>query len=108
MYQVRRKVMIQKTVFYDDLGQIFGHFSKHHVKIISGDFNAKDGKEDIFNPTIGKESLHQNSNDNGVRIVNIATSNNLALRAECYRTENFISTPGPLLTGNLKTRFITY
>ena len=38
-----------------------------------GDFNTKLGREDIFKPTVGNESLHQNSNDNGVRIVNFAT-----------------------------------
>jgi hypothetical protein len=37
------------------------------------DLNAKLGKEDIFKPTIGSENLHHDSNDNGVRIVNIAT-----------------------------------
>jgi len=36
--------------------------------------------EVIFNPTIGNESLHQVSNDNGVRIVNSATSKNLVKR----------------------------
>jgi len=37
-----------------------------------GDFNAKLGRENIFKPTIGYESVHQDSNDNGVRIVNFA------------------------------------
>jgi len=43
------------------------------VKILLGDFNAKVGRENIFKPTIGNESLHQGSNDNVVRIVNFAT-----------------------------------
>jgi hypothetical protein len=47
------------------------------MKILLGDFNAKVGREDIFKPTIGNESLHKNSNDNGVRIVNFATFKNL-------------------------------
>jgi len=34
-------------------------------------------RENFFKPTIGNESLHQDSNDNGVRIVNFATSENL-------------------------------
>jgi hypothetical protein len=34
------------------------------------DFNAKVGKEDIFKATIGNESLHEISNDNGVRLSN--------------------------------------
>jgi hypothetical protein len=33
-----------------------------------GDFKAKLGREDSFKPTIGNESLHQDSNDNVVRI----------------------------------------
>jgi len=43
------------------------------MKIIVGDFNAKVGRENIFKPTIGNESLHQDSDDNGVKIVNFAT-----------------------------------
>jgi hypothetical protein len=34
------------------------------MKILLGDFNAKVGKEDIFNLIIGNESLHEISNDN--------------------------------------------
>jgi hypothetical protein len=37
------------------------------------DFNTKVGREGIFNPTIGNESLHEISNDNGVRVVNSDT-----------------------------------
>jgi hypothetical protein len=32
------------------------------------DFNAKVGREGIFKRTLGNESLHEISNDNGVRI----------------------------------------
>jgi len=44
------------------------------MKILLGDLNAKVGRENIFKPTIGQDSLHQDSNDNGVRLVNFATS----------------------------------
>jgi len=43
------------------------------MKIILRDFNAKVGREIIFEPTIRNEGLHQDSNDNGVRIVNVGT-----------------------------------
>jgi len=43
------------------------------MKILLGDFNEKVGRENIFKLTIWNESLHQESNDNDVRIVNIAT-----------------------------------
>ena len=42
------------------------------MKILLGDFNAKVWRENIFEPTIGNESLHQDINENGVRIVNVA------------------------------------
>jgi hypothetical protein len=51
------------------------------MKILLGDFNAKVGRENIFKPTIGNESLHEISNDNGVRIVNFATSKNLVVKS---------------------------
>jgi endonuclease/exonuclease/phosphatase family metal-dependent hydrolase len=49
------------------------------MKILIGDFNAKLGMEDISKPTIGNQSLHEISNDNGVRVVNSATSKNLTI-----------------------------
>jgi hypothetical protein len=49
---------------------VFDKFPKYHLKILLGDFNAKVGREDIFKPTIGNESLHKISNDNGVGLVN--------------------------------------
>jgi hypothetical protein len=32
---------------------------KYHMRILLGDFNAKVGREDIFKPTIGNDSLHE-------------------------------------------------
>jgi len=39
------------------------------------------GRENIFNPTVGNESLHQDSNDNGVRTASFATSKNLVVKS---------------------------
>jgi hypothetical protein len=36
---------------------VFDKLPKYHMKILLGDFNVKVGKEDIFKPTIEKESL---------------------------------------------------
>ena len=43
------------------------------MKILRGDFNAIVGRENILKPTVGDEKLHQDSNGNGVRIVNSTT-----------------------------------
>jgi hypothetical protein len=63
-----------KESFYEELEHVFDQFCKHHKKML-GDFNAKVGREDIFKPAIGNESLHETSCDNGVK-VNVATSKN--------------------------------
>jgi hypothetical protein len=55
-----------KDSFYEESERVFDKFPKYHMKILL-DFNPKVGKEDIFKPTIGNESLHEISNDNGVR-----------------------------------------
>ena len=62
-----------KGSFYEELEHVFDYFPKYHMKMLLGDFNAKVGREIIFKPTTGQESLHQDSNDNGVRLVNFAT-----------------------------------
>jgi hypothetical protein len=61
------------------------------MKILLGAFIAKVGRDDILKPIIGNESLHEASNDNGVRVVNFATSKDLIVknttfpRSDIYR-----------------------
>jgi len=55
------------------------------MKILLRYFNAKVGRENIFKPTIGNDSLHQdNNNNNGFRIVNFATSRNLVVKSTTF------------------------
>ena len=54
------------------------------MKILLGDFNAKLGREDIFKLTTGNESLFEDSNDNGIRVVNFATSKNLVVKSTMF------------------------
>jgi len=46
------------------------------------------GREDTFKPTIGNDSLLQVSNDNGVRIINSATSKNLVVKSTMFLHHN--------------------
>jgi hypothetical protein len=57
------------------------------MKILLGDFNVKVGREDIFKPIIGNESLHEASNDNGVRVVKFAISK----KSNCQEHDTFTS-----------------
>jgi len=58
------------------------------MKILLGDFNAKLEGEDIFKLTIGNESLHQDSSDNGVRIINFATSKKILVKSMMFHHQN--------------------
>jgi len=40
--------------------------------------------ENIFKPTIENETIHQDSNDNGFRIVNFATPKNLVVKSTMF------------------------
>ena len=70
--------------FSEELVQIFVPVLQFNMKILLGDFNAELGREDIFKATVGNESLYQNSNDNGVRIVGFATSKNLVVKSTMF------------------------
>jgi predicted RNA-binding protein associated with RNAse of E/G family len=68
------KIDDMKERFYEEPERVLDKYSKYHMKMLLGDFSAKVGREDMFNPTTGNKSLHKISNDNGVRVVNFATS----------------------------------
>jgi hypothetical protein len=77
-----------KDGFYKELDRVFFKFPKQLMKILLGDFKAKVGRKDIFKTTIGNESLHKISNDNGVRVVNFAMSKNLAVKSTMFPHSN--------------------
>jgi len=78
------------------------------VKILLGDFNAKDGREYIFKLTVGNESVHLDSDDNGVRMVNFATLKILVVNSMMFPHLNICKYTWPPLMGRFMTRLITY
>jgi len=84
----KEKIDESKVSFYEELEQVFDNFPKYHMKNLLADFNAKVGRMNIFKPTIGQESLHQDSNDNGVRLVNFVTSKNLVVMSTMFPHRN--------------------
>jgi hypothetical protein len=63
---------------------MFDKFPKYHTNILLGDFNAKVGREDIFKPTTGNESLLDISNDNEITILNLAMPKNLTVESTMF------------------------
>ena len=74
--------------FYEELDHVFDNFPKYHMKIMLGDYNAKLERQDIFKPTFGNDSLHQDSDDNDVRIANFATAKNLVVKSMMFPHRN--------------------
>jgi hypothetical protein len=78
------KINDMKDRFYAELEQVIDKFPRYHMKILLGYFYVEVGREDIFKPTVGNESLHEISNDTGVRVVNLATSRNLTVKSTMF------------------------
>jgi hypothetical protein len=78
------------------------------MKILLGDFNAKVGREYIFKLTIGNESLHEISNENGIRVVNFATSKNLTVKSTMFPHATSINIHGRLQMGKPTIRFTIF
>jgi hypothetical protein len=77
-----------KASFYNELECVFDTFPKYHMNILFGNVNANVGREDIFKPAIGNESLYEIRNDNGVRLVNFATSKNFTFETTMFPNHN--------------------
>jgi hypothetical protein len=60
------KIDDMKDVYYEELECVFDKFPKYHLKILLRDFIAKIGREE--------------SNNNGVRVINFVTSKNLTVK----------------------------
>jgi hypothetical protein len=73
-----------KYSFYEELECVFNQFPNHHMQILLRDFNTEVGTEEVFKPTIGNESLHENNIDNGVRVVNLDTFKNLIVKIAMF------------------------
>jgi hypothetical protein len=87
-YPTEDKIDDVKDTFYKELERVFNKFPKYHMKILLGDFSTIVGREYIFKPTDGNESLHEISSGNGVRVVNFATSKNLTVKSTMLSHRN--------------------
>jgi hypothetical protein len=51
---------------------------------------SKVGREDIFKPTIVNKTLYEISNDNGIKVVNFATTKNLTVKNTMFPFINIL------------------
>jgi len=77
-----------KDAFYEELERTYDSLPRRAIKIIMGDMNAKIGRENVFRPTIGKESPHIVSNDNGTRFINFAMSRDIIISSTYFQRKD--------------------
>ncbi|XP_025208310.1 uncharacterized protein LOC112603784, partial [Melanaphis sacchari] len=77
-----------KDAFYEELEQVYDTIPSHCIKVLLGDMNAQVGKENTYKTTIGEHSLHDRSNDNGVRLINFAIRKNMVVSSTRFPRKN--------------------
>lgn len=76
----------EKDDFYSQLSEVLDRIPTHDVLIVMGDFNAQVGREvRAFQGAIGKHSLHQTSNDNGIRLATMALEKGLVVGGTLFQ-----------------------
>ncbi|XP_008181873.1 craniofacial development protein 2-like [Acyrthosiphon pisum] len=73
---------------YEVLERTFDLLPKNCIKVTVGDFNAQIGKEAPFRPTIGHGSLHNTSNDNGMKLIDFSMAKNLIISSTYFPRKN--------------------
>jgi exonuclease III len=73
-----------KEEFYNLLEQNINQIATSDIKIILGDFNVKVGKESIHKHTIGNESLLNETNNNGIKMIQFVMSKGLNVRSTMF------------------------
>lgn len=76
-----------KNMCYDRLDAVYDLIPSSKVKFLV-DFNEKIGHKLIYKPTIGKHSLHEESSDNGTRLINFGRTRNMIVSSITFPHKN--------------------
>ncbi|XP_046399915.1 craniofacial development protein 2-like [Ischnura elegans] len=73
-----------KDFFYDNLDQLMTSIPDYDMKILLGDANAKVGNEPSWKQYTGGNSLHETTNENGMRLISFASAKNLKIMSTTF------------------------
>jgi hypothetical protein len=79
MHQQMTQTNEAKDQFNERLEQAYAACPSHDVKLVMRDVNGKVGRKTVYQPTIGKHSLHESTNENGLRLVDLAAGRQMAI-----------------------------
>lgn len=77
-----------KDIFYDSLEELTTQLPKYDLRIVLGDANAKIGKESLWDKVAGKHSLHEVTNENGLRLLSFSEVMNLKVVSTMFPHKN--------------------
>jgi hypothetical protein len=77
-----------KDTFYGAVEKAFSNCPRNDVRIILGDFNAQVGYENQGRMVVGRYSLHKESNDNGLRLIGLATALKMVIGSTTFPYKN--------------------
>jgi len=73
----------EKELFYATLEDTF-NLSKGDIRLILGDFNAKIGRVECYKSIIRNHSLHVNTNDNGIKLIDFALGKGMVVKSTMF------------------------
>jgi len=87
---------LEKEAFYQKVEETYDSCSSNDTKIVLGDWNAKMGREEIYQGVIGRHSMHLNLNNNGQRLGDFAAAKTWWYPQPVSRIKKFINNHGDL------------
>jgi len=78
----------RKDKFYLELEIIYSRCPKHDIKMVLGDFKSKVGREENNHPFAGRNGLHEESNENGYKLVQFAATTDMIIGGTIFTHKN--------------------
>lgn len=75
----------EKDTFYELMRKAYDDCPRYDIKMVLGDMNAKVGREEAFRPTIGKWSVHEDTNENGLRLIDFSSEKGMVIKGTFFR-----------------------
>ena len=77
------KEELEKEAFYQKIEEVYDSSLSNDIKTVLGDWNAKVGREEIYQGLTGKHSMHLHTNNNRQRLVDFAAAKNMVVSSTC-------------------------
>ena len=73
-----------EKAFYQKVEEIYHSCPSDYIKIVLGDWNAKVGREEIYQGVIGRYSMHLNTNNKRQILVDFTAPKNMVASSICF------------------------